>query len=240
MTFVSELSSAGISTEAIGGEKSTGIIAGSVHLPLNATVLEVGGGGGLFAIGLAQALERSVVSIDIDPGMLKLAQKNYARISSRAQVDFRNIDVMSSQVGGPFDMVAHRGIEIFFQDRSVITRRMADLVKPLGYLVAITQTYEVAPTSESLSKINDATGYFISPTSRAQYIAGYEDVGLHLISSTELSVEPARVVGEISDDLARKIAICNENDALTRAFLLIFRKGGPGILLSEAVHEAKA
>lgn len=240
MSFVEDLASAGVATQVIGGDNTLHEIQRTVHLRGDAKALDVGSGGGEFAIRLASALKVSITSIDRSPAMIRLAQQLQLSAAAVGDVDFVCVDLMDELPSQHYDLVAHRGIEVFFADSDAVASRLASLVKPLGYLVAVIQTYEIPPPKELLDRVNAVTGYDIKAWSKRNYIDLYEKVGLSLIKSTELAVEPAEIIGSVSDSLKDAIEVCNENDAATNAFLLIFRKSSQAAMLGVGVMSAKA
>lgn len=240
MSFVEELAKAQIATQVIGGDGTLSEIQNAVYLRQDAKILDVGSGGGDFAVRLSATFRTAVTSIDASPEMTKLSERRLAKIAAVAHVDFLCADVMNPLPESQYDLVAHRGIEVFFDNIDPISKRLSSLVKPLGYLVSVLQTYESPPSADLIQRINSATGYRIKPMAKADYVALYEREGLSLVKSVSLALKPATFDASLPSALRDALEVCNENDGATQAFLLIFRKSDSHAMLGASVMYAKA
>ncbi|MBI4965343.1 MAG: methyltransferase domain-containing protein [Desulfomonile tiedjei] len=124
----------------------------SNHLPTDSTVLDVGCGPGIDAIGLARRGYK-VKCVDISPQMVGLSKRNFADCGLiYSDRDFVVGDFMQADFGtGPFDGILALGFLEYQTDELAVIRRFRELLRPGGVLIVS------GPIKRSLSTLFGAT-----------------------------------------------------------------------------------
>lgn len=246
MSYADDLASLGISTGVLGGEQTLADLRSVVRLPKKSRVLDIGCNGGQLSLFLADTFDANVTAIDSSALAIQLGGRNVESVTHAGEISLVNGDVMDRSLlaDGSFDLVAHRGLEVFFENRKAFVKRTAQLLKGWGYLVNITHTFESKPDQRLIDELNRAAGMHIKPTSRRDIIREYEAVGFKLLHERELPVDSGTLpdLGDTKnkgkDDPASRVRRVFElsvrNDMQTRGALLVFRRPMFGFVVDSA------
>ncbi|SER62829.1 class I SAM-dependent methyltransferase [Corynebacterium cystitidis] len=151
--------------------------------PPPARILDAGTGPGYVA-ELCSDIGYEVVGIDIAPGMLELARKNYPHL------EFIETNVVNPQVEGVFDAVVARYVLWTLTDPQRALTRWMELIPAGGLIVAIDanwhpggqQTEDQRYNADDLAALPLATA-----TSPEPYVELFTRVGLENVTCTELT-----------------------------------------------------
>ncbi|SCE98285.1 class I SAM-dependent methyltransferase [Micromonospora mirobrigensis] len=118
----------------------------TAHLPPGpARVVDVGGGAGFQAVGLARA-GHEVVLLDPDPAMLADAARRLADEPGQVRDRVRLVQGYGEQapelVGGGFDLVCCHGILMYVDDPALLLRSVTALARPGGLLSVLAKNAE--------------------------------------------------------------------------------------------------
>ena len=97
--------------------------------------LDAGSGPGSLAIALARITDMQIVSLDIEPGMTGIAEKNIAEAKLAHRITTITADVHSIPFEDDyFDLIVSRGSVFFWEDQSGALREIYRVLKPGGVL----------------------------------------------------------------------------------------------------------
>ena len=212
-------------TGVLGGQSTLDLIAATTKFNTTKRILEVGTAGGNYALALSDTFGSSVTAIDKNKNMADFSRERVDNYSHAGSIDVQNIDFFSEKLKShePFDMVTYRGLQSFVSNPDDLPKRAYELIKPWGYFVNITQTYEGETDADLVAELNSAIGANIkiekiSDLEKLYSSVGFKKVLIEQIRSTFSDESMIAPVDKALADLMKK------NDQQTTEFISIFRK----------------
>jgi len=132
--------------------------------------LEIGAGAGSVARWLADRVGPTghVLAVDLETGLLESA--------AFPNLEVRQADILSEDVGGGFDLAHARLVVGHFPDKVAALRRMAATLRPGGWLVIEEADFVLCELDgwASSQTVSDAVGETIGPLAKLWRAGGYD------------------------------------------------------------------
>jgi SAM-dependent methyltransferase len=219
---------AGISTGILGGENSLDVIRQYVKLPMGAKVLDAGCHGGTLATYIADLYNAKVIGLDISPEAVQFAINNSQQVTTSGELSFEVGDFLKYSPAAKFDLVLHRGLEAFVDDKNILASSCARVLKNWGYLVVITHIQKKDVGSKFRDEFNAQLGMKLVYESAPAFISRYQKEGsFKLLKHVEFDIEANQKKENTSAELKKDQDLIDRNDGNCTGNIFIFRKYDP-------------
>lgn len=162
-----------------GGKDSIRILVQNCFIAKDSKVLDVGCNTGYVSFEIARLAKCSVVGVDINENMIKVAEKIRKNDSLGHLIKFKIADAMNLPFQKEaFDIVVSGGSTAFIGDKVKAVQEYKRVLKQWGFIGDINFFYRVKPPISLIKKLNSILEIEIQPWDLNYWINLYEHCGL--------------------------------------------------------------